>query len=129
MDFVAGLSSIEVEGANALVFMAAPTSTALAALTLPTPGLTGHSGPVLIVLADLSVAGDYEVQFGTYDPAASAGTRFTEEETVAVVQSDGPTYTAWIYRTLPPDKAVRFTSPGAGSGYARTFGKLVQMTL
>lgn len=124
--FGAGLQPIEVEGAVDTIYMATPPDPSL---TLPTTGLTGHSGPVLIVIADLSVGGDYELQFGSYDPTASAGTRFTLEETIGVVQSDGPTYSAWIYRTLPPNKALRITTPGAGSGYVRTMGLLVRMAL
>lgn len=121
--FGAGLESIEVSGATAKVYTARPPDSTL---TLPTPGLNGHNGPVLIVYADLSVGGDYDLEIGSYDATAGAGNRFTAEETIGTVQSEGPTANAWIYRTLPPNKALRITGPGAGFGYVRTMGLLVQ---
>lgn len=122
--FGAGLNAIRVSGAVAKIYSAAPPDPTL---TLPTPGLGGHSGPILIVYADLSVSGDYDLEIGSYDATAGAGTRFTAEETIGTVQSEGPTANSWIYRTLAPNKALRITGPGTGFGYVRTLGLIVQM--
>lgn len=128
--YAADVQSIEVNGAVDKVYMSNPTTTALAALTLPTTGLKGHGAAVTIICADLSVGGNYDIEVGTYDPAAGAGSRFTASDTIAVLQSDGPTVSAWVLYLLPPTKAIRITAPGAAFfGYCKIQGQLVQMTL